>query len=208
MNDFFRFFIPWKEDIDFHVHLLWRCSKSVPLGAYSNTIILVNGSSSSQYPIRLTKFLWLTLDKLVTWNHNRILKGWTLHTHSCYDAEKVSFKTFFLNWDSHCLDQSFADFILLAITAISTPLDNVPLYSTPSDNEPIILLKSSQAVSSSDLLSAGTPSIFIYHFMKLDKEIWKLVTALLIQVLLEYKVNPYSLESCSYRPPFFNKCTN
>ncbi|XP_028108874.1 uncharacterized protein LOC114307678 [Camellia sinensis] len=36
------------------------------------------------------------------------------------------------------------------ITAISTPLERVLLYTVPSDIEPIILLKSSQAASSSD----------------------------------------------------------
>jgi hypothetical protein len=30
------------------MHLPWRCSKSVPFGAYSNTITLVKGCSSSQ----------------------------------------------------------------------------------------------------------------------------------------------------------------
>ncbi|RRT45548.1 hypothetical protein B296_00030552 [Ensete ventricosum] len=39
-------------------------------------------------------------------------------------------------------------------TAISTPLDNVPLYSMHPDREPMILLKSSQAATSSDRLSA------------------------------------------------------
>lgn len=44
-------------------------------------------------------------------------------------------------------------------TAISTPLDNVPLYTVPIGEEPITLLKSSQAASSSDLLSFGTPEM-------------------------------------------------
>lgn len=44
------------------LYLLCRCSNSVPLGAYSKTTILVKGLSSSQYPIRFTKFLWFTLD--------------------------------------------------------------------------------------------------------------------------------------------------
>lgn len=76
------------------------------------------------------KFLWPTLDKL---------------------------EIFFLYWDSHSFDQSFLDDIKLDTTAISTPLDNVPLYSMQLAVEPIILLKSSQAASSSDRFSEGTP---------------------------------------------------
>lgn len=47
------------------------------------------------------------------------------------------------------------------VTAISTPLDNVPLYTVPIDEDPITLLKSSQAVSSSSLFSFGTPEMQI-----------------------------------------------
>ena len=52
---------------------------------------------------------------------------------------------------------------MLDITAISTPLDNVPLYSMQSDKEPTMLLKPSQAVSISDRLSEGTPAIRKKH---------------------------------------------
>ena len=48
--------------------------------------------------------------------------------------------------------------VLTDATAISTPLDRVPLYTVPMGEVPITLLKSSQAVSSSDLLSFGTPA--------------------------------------------------
>lgn len=65
--------------------------------------------------------------------------------------------TFFKNCTSKFSDQSLADVAATEATAISTPLDNVPLYSVPIDEESITLLKSSQAVSSSDLLSFGTP---------------------------------------------------
>ena len=51
-------------------YLPCKCSKSIPSGAYSKTMILVKGSSSSQYPRRLTKFLWLTFDNVSIWNHN------------------------------------------------------------------------------------------------------------------------------------------
>lgn len=47
---------------------------------------------------------------------------------------------------------------IVDVTAISTPFDSVPLYNVQFDKEPIMLLKSSQAVSSSDRLNAGTPA--------------------------------------------------
>jgi hypothetical protein len=64
---------------------------------------------------------------------------------------------FLLYRDSHSFDQSSADVTKLDATAISTPLDKVPLYSVQVDVQPIILLKSSHAVSSSDRFNAGTP---------------------------------------------------
>lgn len=67
------------------------------------------------------------------------------------------FYTFFLNWASNFFDQSSGDVTALDVTAISTPLERVPLYTIPSEKEPIILLKSSQAASSSGRWSFGTP---------------------------------------------------
>lgn len=65
--------------------------------------------------------------------------------------------TFFLNCSSLVFDQSAFDVTAVDVTAISTPLERVPLYTVMSEKEPIILLKSSQAASSSDRLSFGTP---------------------------------------------------
>jgi len=65
----------------------------------------------------------------------------------------------FLNWDSSCSDQSLAEETILDVTAISTPLDSVPLYRKQSDKEPTTLLKSSQAASSSARLREGTPAM-------------------------------------------------
>lgn len=65
--------------------------------------------------------------------------------------------TFFKNCSSKFSDQSLADVAATEATAISTPFDNVPLYSVPIDEESITLLKSSQAVTSSVLLRFGTP---------------------------------------------------
>lgn len=67
--------------------------------------------------------------------------------------------TFFLNCSSKVFDQSSRDFTAIDVTAISTPLDRVPLYTVPSENEPIMLLKSSQAATISDRLSFGTPEM-------------------------------------------------
>lgn len=67
--------------------------------------------------------------------------------------------TFFLNCSSLVFDQSAFDVTAVDVTAISTPLERVPLYTVISEKEPIILLKSSQAASSSDRLSFGTPDI-------------------------------------------------
>jgi hypothetical protein len=66
--------------------------------------------------------------------------------------------TFLLYCDSLSFDQSFADVTKLEATAISAPLDKVPLYNMQLDVEPIILLKSSHATSSSDRFSADTPT--------------------------------------------------
>lgn len=65
--------------------------------------------------------------------------------------------TFFKNCSSKFSDQSLADVAATEATAISTPFDNVPLYSVPIDEESITLLKSSQAVTSSVLLRFGIP---------------------------------------------------
>lgn len=67
--------------------------------------------------------------------------------------------TFFLNCSSLDFDQSAFDVTAVDVTAISTPLERVPLYTVMSEKEPIILLKSSQAASSSDRLSFGTPDM-------------------------------------------------
>lgn len=67
--------------------------------------------------------------------------------------------TFFLNWDSNGFDQSFEDVIRVEATAISTPLERVPLYNLQSGKEPIMLLKSSQAISISDLFNVDTPTM-------------------------------------------------
>ena len=45
-------------------------------------------------------------------------------------------------------------------TAISTPLDSVPLYIVHASTLVTILLKSSQAVSSSALFNLGTPTFY------------------------------------------------
>lgn len=66
---------------------------------------------------------------------------------------------FFLNCDSIFFGQLLADATIREVTAISTPLDSVPLYTVPIEEEPITLLKSSQAALSSALLSFGTPMI-------------------------------------------------
>lgn len=66
--------------------------------------------------------------------------------------------TFFLNATSARFDHSPTEAMAVEATAISTPLDRVPLYrvATPSWVL-IILLKSSHAVSSSGLFNLGTP---------------------------------------------------
>lgn len=73
--------------------------------------------------------------------------------------------TFFLNRSSKVFDQYLRDVTAVDVTAISTPLDRVPLYTIPSENVPIILLKSSQASKSSDLLSFGTPEMKTQIFL-------------------------------------------
>ena len=50
---------------------------------------------------------------------------------------------------------------MVEATAISTPLDKVPLYIVKPSKVATILLKSSQAVSSSGLFSLGTPAVLI-----------------------------------------------
>lgn len=66
-------------------------------------------------------------------------------------------QTFFLKCISARFDQSFADAIVVDATAISTPLDNVPLKIVQFGKVQIILLKSSQAVTNSARFNLGTP---------------------------------------------------
>lgn len=142
-------------------NLLCRCSNRVPFGAYSKTIILVKGFCSSQNPIRFTKFLWFIFDNLSICKKNERGKPKLCYWQTEYKLYQVDqiwvLHALFLNWVSKFFDQSSADFTAVDVTAISTPLDRVPLYTVPSDKEPIILLKSSQAVTSSDRWSFGTP---------------------------------------------------
>lgn len=72
-------------------------------------------------------------------------------------------KTFLRKYSSEHLDQSLVDVAAADVTAISTPLDNVPLNIVQSGKVPIILLKSSQAVSSSARLSFGAPVTICSH---------------------------------------------
>lgn len=81
-------------------------------------------------------------------------------SHRGFNAICLS-NTFFLNCASKLIDQSLADVTATEATAISTPLDKVPLWTVPIGEEPMTLLKSSQAVSSSDLLRFGTPAMQI-----------------------------------------------
>lgn len=60
------------------------------------------------------------------------------------------------------------------VTAISTPLERVPLYMLPSEKHPIILLKSSQAATSSDRFSFGTPERNVMSTEPWKKLKWKL----------------------------------
>lgn len=65
--------------------------------------------------------------------------------------------TLFLKWISFCSDQFSQEVRTLDVTAISVPLESVPLHNVQFDREPIMLLNCSQAVSSSERLSKGTP---------------------------------------------------
>lgn len=67
--------------------------------------------------------------------------------------------TFILNCASRSVDHSSIDLTAMVTTAISAPFDKVPLYIVPNEDDPTKLLKSSHAVSSSDLLSFGTPAM-------------------------------------------------
>lgn len=74
--------------------------------------------------------------------------------------------TLFLYSFSALLDQSLREDTAVDDTAISTPLDNVPLYTMLPPMLLIMLLKSSHAVSSSDRFSFATPAthdISFYH---------------------------------------------
>lgn len=66
--------------------------------------------------------------------------------------------TFCLNRASCTHDQSSLDLVATSVTAISIPLDSLPLYNVQSGKEPRILLKSSQALSISSRLSDDTPA--------------------------------------------------
>lgn len=65
--------------------------------------------------------------------------------------------TFFLKNVSELLDHSLIDEMEVETTQISTPLDNVPLNTVQLGRALRMLLKSSQAASSSSLFSFGTP---------------------------------------------------
>lgn len=58
-------------------------------------------------------------------------------------------------------DQSSVDVTIVESTAISTPLDSVPLYMVHFSKLLMILLKSSHAVSNSDRFNFGTPAFHI-----------------------------------------------
>ena len=55
------------------------------------------------------------------------------------------------------LVHSLAEAVATEATAISTPVDSVPLHNVPIGQDPMTLLKSSQAASISDRFSFGTP---------------------------------------------------
>lgn len=65
---------------------------------------------------------------------------------------------------SELFDQFLAEVIVVDATAISTPLESVPLYEMQPSPVSMILLKSSQAVSSSDRFSLGTPACYTTQF--------------------------------------------
>jgi len=71
--------------------------------------------------------------------------------------------TFFRNWACIFFDQSCDEVAAEDTTAISTPLDRVPLYIVSSCREPIMLLKYSQATSSSARLRLGIPESCIFR---------------------------------------------
>lgn len=138
-----------------------RCSDRVPFGAYSNTIILVKGSSCSQYPIRLMKFLWFTRDNVstCTTQRNLCMISWETTSWLCI-SHKPCF-TFFRKHISERLDHSLSEAADAEITAISTPLESVPLYMVHPPWLSIMLLNSSHAVSSSFRFRFGTPKNLI-----------------------------------------------
>lgn len=70
-------------------------------------------------------------------------------------------ETFLLNSLSAQFDHCRDDLIEVDKTAISTPLDSIPLYIKHPEKVSIILLKSSQAVCSSVEFSLGTPALQI-----------------------------------------------
>ena len=72
----------------------------------------------------------------------------------------VKMQTFFRYAISAFFDQSLEEATVVEATQISTPLDRVPLYAVKPSNVSMILLKSSQAVSSSGRFNLGTP---IFH---------------------------------------------
>jgi hypothetical protein len=68
---------------------------------------------------------------------------------------------------SALFDQSLEEVTAVDATEISTPLDSVPLYAVKPLKVSMILLKSSQAVSSSDRFSLGTPVFHITSWLSL-----------------------------------------
>lgn len=76
-------------------------------------------------------------------------------------------ETFFRYAISEFFVHSLEVLINVEATAISTPLDSVPLYTMQPSKVSIILLKSSQAVSSSGRFNLGTPVFHICTWISL-----------------------------------------
>ena len=108
--------------------------------------------------------MWFTRDSVSIYTTPKTAKIWILR--NCWWHEKCwtntsRKQTFFRKAISERFDQSLEEEIPVDATAISTPLDSVPLYTVQSSRVLIILLKSSHAVSSSVRFSFGTPSFQI-----------------------------------------------
>lgn len=87
------------------------------------------------------------------------LRPCTKQSNCQQECKDSSIHTWFLKWASYSSDHSTADVTIVDVTAISTPLESVPLYNEQLDKEPIMLLNCSHAVSSSNRRSDGTPAI-------------------------------------------------